>query len=73
MSNSATSIAEYYHERTKYDPRTIHAKSQTLDWNQQPAPYKTYPIGQVIDLKPFIAQDAIVADDEAGQWLQRFS
>lgn len=74
MPNSATSIAEHYHERTKYDPRTIHTKSQALDWNQQPSPYKAYPIGHVIDLKPFIAKDTVIAaDDESGRWWQRWS
>jgi len=46
------SIAQYYHERTKYDPETIAAKNQGLDWDKQPVPFKEYKIGTTFDLKP---------------------
>jgi len=48
---SRTSIAQHYHERTKYEPETIATKSQGLDWSKQPSPYKTYQVGTVYDLK----------------------
>ncbi len=55
MSNPADSIAQHYHERTKYNPETIATKGKSLDWSQQPSPYKEYKIGQVYDLKPYLA------------------
>lgn len=61
------SIAEHYHERTKYDPQTIHAKSQALNWEEQPVPFKSYKFGTSIDLKPYLSQDA--TDD----WWNRLS
>ena len=48
------SIAQHYHQRTKYDPKTIAGKNRGLDWNRQPALYKEYPVGKVIDLKPYL-------------------
>ncbi|MEM8504537.1 MAG: SagB/ThcOx family dehydrogenase [Cyanobacteria bacterium P01_D01_bin.1] len=50
------SIAQHYHQRTKYDPETLAAKSKSagLDWSQQPVPYKDYKIGHSVDLKPYL-------------------
>ncbi len=62
------SIAEHYHERTKYDPETIHAKSQALNWEEQPIPFKSYRLGTSIDLKPYLSEDS-GGDD----WWQRLS
>ncbi|CAN1209296.1 Nitroreductase domain-containing protein [Tumidithrix helvetica PCC 7403] len=56
MSEQPMSIAEHYHERTKYDPETISAKSQGLDWSTQPSPYKEYKFGTVYDLKVFLTE-----------------
>jgi hypothetical protein len=42
MPDQPISIAQYYHERTKYDPQTIASKSKGLDWSQQPYPFKEY-------------------------------
>ncbi|EDX85078.1 hypothetical protein S7335_2777 [Synechococcus sp. PCC 7335] len=52
------SIAQHYHQRTKYYPETLAAKSQSsgLDWSQQPVPYKDYKIGHSIDLKPYLGK-----------------
>ncbi|MGH1397248.1 MAG: SagB/ThcOx family dehydrogenase [Trichormus sp.] len=68
------SIAQHYHERTKYDPQTLAAKSQSLDWAKQPVPFKEYKIGSEIDLKPYIqgTPEAFVNDPNA-QWWQRIS
>lgn len=55
MSDQQTSIAEHYHQRTKYDPETIASKGKTLDWSQQPVPFKEYKIGTNYDLKPYLA------------------
>jgi SagB-type dehydrogenase family enzyme len=56
MSEQPISIAEHYHERTKYDPDTISAKSQGLDWSTQPSSYKEYKLGTVYDLKAFLTE-----------------
>jgi SagB-type dehydrogenase family enzyme len=54
--DSQPSIARHYHERTKYDPDTIAAKSQQLDWSKQPVPFKEYKLGTSIDLKPYLGE-----------------
>ncbi|MGB3789257.1 MAG: SagB/ThcOx family dehydrogenase [Phormidesmis sp.] len=68
------SIAQHYHQRTKYDPETLAAKSQSdgLDWSQQPVPYKDYKIGHSVDLKPYLEKEPAGADD-AWRWWQRLS
>jgi SagB-type dehydrogenase family enzyme len=70
MPELPDSIAQHYHERTKYDPKTIHAKSQSLDWSQQPIPFKDYKIGTSIDLKPYLMDDSAQRsnDPEAAWW-----
>ena len=57
MPSARFSFAEHYHERTKYAPATLASKSQGLDWNTQPSPYKDYKIGTVYDLKPYLTED----------------
>ncbi|MBC6478612.1 MAG: SagB/ThcOx family dehydrogenase [Hormoscilla sp. GM7CHS1pb] len=56
MPEQKASIAQHYHERTKYDPETIAAKSQGLDWSKQPVPFKSYKIGTTVDLKPYLQE-----------------
>ena len=74
MPQPTDSIAQHYHERTKYDPRTINAKSKPLDWNQQPIPFKEYKIGSSFDLKPFLTENPDkFADDPTSKWWQRIS
>jgi len=70
MPESRESIAQHYHERTKYDPETIAAKSQGLEWDKQPVPFKEYKIGTTYDLKPYLkSEPQAVADDSASwQW-----
>lgn len=74
MPEPTPSIAQHYHERTKYDPQTINAKNKPLNWNEQPVPFKEYKIGTSFDLKPYLSEkpDAFV-DDEVGAWWQRLS
>jgi len=62
------SIAQYYHERTKYDPETIAAKNQGLDWDKQPVPFKEYKIGTTFDLKPYPEELEAFADQPAVLW-----
>lgn len=54
MPEVTPSIAQHYHERTKYHPETLVAKSKQLDWEQQPVPFKEYKIGASFDLKPYL-------------------
>ena len=58
MPDAQVSFAHYYHQRTKYDPETIASKSRRLDFSQQPVPYKTYQVGNEIDLKPYLEEGA---------------
>jgi SagB-type dehydrogenase family enzyme len=68
------SIAQHYHERTKYDPETIASRSQGLDWSKQPVPFKEYKIGATFDLKPYIQEaPSAFANDPDGQWWRRLS
>jgi SagB-type dehydrogenase family enzyme len=72
MPELRASIAQHYHERTKYDPETISAKGKPLDWSQQPVPYKNYKIGIAFDLKPYLnAQPDPL--DASGLWWRRLS
>ncbi len=74
MPEQHGSIAQHYHERTKYDPETIAAKSQGLDWSKQPVPFKEYKIGTTFDLKPYLQEEPqVFADDTASIWWQRIS
>jgi len=74
MPEQPDSIAQHYHQRTKYNPKTIHDKSKPLDWTQQPIPFKEYKIGALFDLKPFFnTAPSKFANDLEGQWWQRLS
>ncbi|MGK7874098.1 MAG: SagB/ThcOx family dehydrogenase [Xenococcaceae cyanobacterium] len=68
MPNLQASIANHYHERTKYDPKTIASKNKTLDWENQPVPFKEYKIGNTFDLKPYLSNQEISADPTAQNW-----
>ncbi|MGF1567748.1 MAG: SagB/ThcOx family dehydrogenase [Nodosilinea sp.] len=54
MPDALVSIAQHYHSRTKYDPQTLAAKHQSLDFASQPVPFKTYRLGHEVDLKPYL-------------------
>jgi SagB-type dehydrogenase family enzyme len=74
MPESQVSIARHYHERTKYDPKTIYNRSQNLEWDQQPSPYKEYKIGIPYDLKQYLTEDAdTFANDLDEMWWRRLS
>lgn len=74
MPEQYESIAQHYHERTKYDPETIASKSQGLDWSKQPTPFKEYKIGTVFDLKPYLQADLEASAVIPGiSWWQRLS
>jgi SagB-type dehydrogenase family enzyme len=74
MPELRESIAQHYHERTKYDPQTLATKNGRLDWSKQPVPFKEYKIGTSFDLKSYIQQEAeAFADNPDAQWLYRLS
>lgn len=74
MASLGNSIAQHYHERTKYDPQTIATKSQGLDWSRQPIPFKEYKIGTTFDLKPYLKEPPeTFANDPTATWWQRLS
>ncbi len=62
------SLAQHYHERTKYDPVTIQQRGKALDFSQQPSPYKDYKLGHLINLKQLPGD----LDPALGQRLSRF-
>ena len=73
MSDWQLTLAQHYHERTKYDPETIAKKARSLDWNQQPVPYKDYKLGTSYDLKPYL-NDLPTDEEDWEKWhrLSRF-
>ncbi|MEQ9669167.1 SagB/ThcOx family dehydrogenase [Coleofasciculus sp. G2-EDA-02] len=73
MSNPQLSIAQHYHERTKYDPETISSKNKRLDWDNQPIPFKEYKLGTNIDLKPYLKEDPQGFTQEPGKRWWRLS
>lgn len=56
MSRSLA-LSAHYHQRTKYDPQTLSKRGKSLDWSQQPSPFKGYKIGTSYDLKPYLELD----------------
>ncbi len=62
------SLAQYYHERTKYDPVTIQQRGKALDFSQQPSAYKDYKFGHMVNLKELPAS----LEPGLGQRLSRF-
>ena len=58
MPELEQSIAQHYHDRTKYHPETLAGKSHNIDWAKQPVPFKEYKIGSDIDLKPYLEETA---------------
>src|SRR4028119_103461 len=73
MSELQVSIAQHYHERTKYDPETIASKNKVLDWENQPVPFKDYKVGTNFDLKPYLKDDPLAFTDEPGKTWRRLS
>lgn len=70
MSEAQLSIAQHYHERTKYAPETIATKNKRLDWANQPLPFKEYKVGANFDLKPYLQKDSQTADETGKTWQQ---
>ncbi len=75
MPEQSLSLAQHYHERTKYDPDTIQAKNHPLDWSRQPVPFKEYKIGMPFGLRSYLeTRPEEVADPDEQFWhrLARF-
>jgi SagB-type dehydrogenase family enzyme len=62
------SLAQHYHERTKYDPITIQQRGKALDFSRQPSPYKDYKFGHLVNLKELPPD----LEPQMGQRLSRF-
>lgn len=63
------SIAEYFHDRTKYHPDTL-ANAAGAMQSPQPEQFKTYQLGTEVDLKPYLegAKFAPDASSEDRAW-----
>lgn len=74
MPDDRNSIAQHYHERTKYDPKTISARAKGIDFANQPYPFKAYRVGSEVDLKPYL-DDAPQTGEAPGDilWWSRLS
>lgn len=71
MSNTKDSIAYHYHERTKYAPETIASKGKSLDWKNQPLPFKDYKIGNNFNLRDYLSDKSIdFSESNNLQWLR---
>jgi SagB-type dehydrogenase family enzyme len=64
------SIAQHYHQRTKYDPQTLQSSGKPLDWSQQPLPFKDYKLGLAFDLKPYLQADSLRSDPALSGWVR---
>ncbi|MBW4647699.1 MAG: SagB/ThcOx family dehydrogenase [Kastovskya adunca ATA6-11-RM4] len=73
MAELKESIAQHYHERTKYEPQTITSKNKVLDWKQQPVSFKEYKLGRSYDLKPYLQEQAGTETDASYRTWQRLS
>lgn len=69
MPDRQPSIAQHYHERTKYNPKTL--TNRELDWSKQPSLFKEYRIGASFDLKPYLTNEPGAIDKDL-EW-QRIS
>jgi SagB-type dehydrogenase family enzyme len=52
------SLAEHYHDRTKYHPETIGRGGVAIDWDRPPETFKTYQIGTTIELQPYLKRES---------------
>jgi SagB-type dehydrogenase family enzyme len=57
MPKPNRSFSQHYHQQTKYSPETIKQQAGTLDWNNQPVPFKDYKIGLEYPLRPYLDED----------------
>lgn len=68
------SVAEYYHEHTKYSPEGIQRVGRGLDFDKQPFPFKDYVEGTVIDLTRLLPEGEELGDDrDLAAWREGLS
>ncbi|MEA5462436.1 SagB/ThcOx family dehydrogenase [Leptothoe sp. PORK10 BA2] len=67
MTEALPSLAQHYHQRTKYFPEAM--PEGTLNWAEQPQVYKTYPLGSRFELQGYLG----AMDRTTDQWWQRLS
>lgn len=53
MKMTTRSVAEIYHELTKYAPDTLH-RHPTIDWDHPPVAFKSYATGKRLDLARYL-------------------
>lgn len=68
MAKSQVSIAQHYHERTKYEAQILASKMHQLDWDNQPIPFKEYKFGKIFDLQPYWEHQVKSEEDETTTW-----
>ncbi len=73
MPEHPLSLAQHYHERTKYDPDTIQSKNYPLDWSRQPVPFKEYKIGMPFGLRSYLEERPENIADPDDQFWHRLS
>ena len=67
MTEASPSLAQHYHQRTKYFPDAL--PQGTLNWAEQPEVYKTYPLGSRFDLQGYLGS----VEQASDHWWQRLS
>ncbi len=67
MTEASPSLAQHYHQRTKYFPDAL--PQGTLNWAEQPEVYKTYPLGSRFDLQGNLGS----VEQASDHWWQRLS
>ena len=67
MTEASRSLAQVYHQRTKYFPDAL--PQGTLNWDEQPEVYKRYPLGSRFDLQGYLGPVESAGD----RWWQRLS
>ncbi|MEB3221994.1 MAG: SagB/ThcOx family dehydrogenase [Candidatus Sericytochromatia bacterium] len=66
---TSRSVAEAYHEQTKYSPASIAAGRRSLDFDAQPSAFKSYPHGEAVDLTRFLPDgDELRSDAALAAW-----
>jgi len=72
MPNHPGSLAQHYHERTKYAPDNL-ANHPQPDWSRQPIPFKEYKLGTVHDLRSYLTaeQEDMLPGERTWQRLSR--
>lgn len=63
----AYSLAQHYHQRTKYFPDAL--PQGGINWAEQPSVYKHYPVGSRFDLQGYLGP----LEQAGDQWWQRLS